>query len=67
MSAQQRATSLFSHYFRTAFKAAGLDWDGDHQSEIEEAVDALVDMVRDEIRMARDEAEANASVPGDAS
>lgn len=50
MSGQQRAADLLAHYFRTAFEAAGIRWDGDHASEIEEAVEAIADMVRAEVR-----------------
>jgi hypothetical protein len=51
--AQQRAAGLLAHYFMTAFQAAGLDWDSDHASEVEEMVEAFTDIVRDEIHTAR--------------
>jgi hypothetical protein len=50
VSAQQRASDMLAFYFKTAFEAAGLDWDGDHYSEIEEAVGDLADMVREQVR-----------------
>ena len=51
-SARRQAASLLSQYFMTAFKAAGLDWDGDNASEVDEIVEAITDIVRDEIRIA---------------
>lgn len=50
MSAQQRATDFLAYYFKTAFEAAGLTWDSDHQTEIEEAVGHIADMVREQVR-----------------
>jgi hypothetical protein len=49
MDARFRAIDLLTHYFRTVFEAAGLSWDADHASEVEELVDALRNMVREEI------------------
>lgn len=62
--AQQRLVGLLDHYFRTAFEAAGLDWDGDHSTEVEEMVDAMTDIVRDEIRVAAERSEVSAEIFG---
>lgn len=52
MSAQDRASDLLIHYFSVAFEAAGARWDSDNSSEVEEIVEAIADLVRDEIRTA---------------
>lgn len=36
------AHQLLTHYFRTAFEGANLDWDSDYEDEIAEAVDHIV-------------------------
>lgn len=42
MSRRDKAAELLAHYFEVVFTRAGLDWDYDKQSEIEELVDALI-------------------------
>jgi hypothetical protein len=36
------ATSLLTHYMKTAWEAAGLTWDSDNDSEIQELIEAIV-------------------------
>jgi hypothetical protein len=36
------ATHLLIHYMRTAWEAAGLNWDSDNDSEVEQLVEAIV-------------------------
>lgn len=55
MSAE-RADELLTYYLRTAWEATGLGWTSDNQAEASGIIDALQDMVRDEIRMHRDDA-----------
>jgi hypothetical protein len=45
-----RAAGLLTHYFRIAFRGAGLDWDADNESEMQILTDAMQEMVADEIR-----------------
>lgn len=40
---------IFVYYFKLAFEAAGLRWDSDNQSEIEEAINEMVKALRVEI------------------
>jgi hypothetical protein len=47
---RDRAAGLLSHYFRTAFRAAGLDWDADYEAEMHILADALHAMVTDAVR-----------------
>jgi hypothetical protein len=49
--AKYRAEELLIHYMRHAWRAAGLDWDPDNSSEMGVLLDAIQDMVRDEIRV----------------
>lgn len=51
MAAQQRTTEMLAFYFKTAFEAAGIQWDSDHYSEIEEAVERIADMIREQVRV----------------
>ncbi len=46
----RRVESLLTHYFRTAFEAAGLRWDSDHASEIGQLADAIEMAARDAAR-----------------
>jgi len=55
MSAEERLADLLGHYFKTAFEAAGLPWDGDHYAEIGDIAALVVGIAREE---ARDEAYA---------
>lgn len=54
MAARERAASLLTHYFRTAFEGAGLDWGHDNYSEVEEIVDAIADMVAEAVEVHRE-------------
>jgi hypothetical protein len=45
-----RAADLLTHYLRTAFEGAGLKWDSDNSYEVDQLVDALHEMVVDEIQ-----------------
>lgn len=40
----ERAEHLLTHYMRTAFTAAGLNWNEDNDAEIGNIVDALGEM-----------------------
>jgi hypothetical protein len=40
--AKEKAIHLFQRYFKTVFKAAGLPWDRDNDTEIEAAVDLVI-------------------------
>lgn len=44
MPARDRAADLLVHYFRAAFEGAGLNWDYDNRSEVEQIVDAIAAM-----------------------
>jgi hypothetical protein len=50
VSARQLAEDYLAHYFKTVFEAAGLLWISDNAAEMGVIVDALHEMVRDEIR-----------------
>jgi hypothetical protein len=43
---KQKAVSLLTHYFQTAFKAAGLKWDSDNDMEMEQIVDEILEGVK---------------------
>jgi hypothetical protein len=47
---RERATRLLSHYLRAAWKAAGLAWEPDHDTEVACIVEALVEVVNDAVR-----------------
>lgn len=57
MAAAERLADLLGFYLKTAFEAAGLPWDGDHYSEVQEMANFVVDIAREEIRDARAAAE----------
>ena len=54
MSNKDRAKRLAVSYIRTLFRAAGLKFDGDNQSEIEELIDCIVDAAKDELHDEQD-------------
>lgn len=45
---QTEAANLLTHYFRTAFEAAGLEWDGDNTVEMEEIIHQLAAVAREQ-------------------
>jgi hypothetical protein len=47
---EDRAADLLVHYFREVWRRTGLRWDGDHEAEVRAIVDALAEMVADQIR-----------------
>lgn len=47
---KRRAEDLLVHYFATAFRAAGLIWDSDNDSEVRQIIDAIDEMTDDSIR-----------------
>jgi hypothetical protein len=49
MSNRYRAVDLLAHYLSTVFRAAGLDWDSDNNAEIENLMDLLIGVMREEI------------------
>lgn len=58
MSSRSRndVVSLLTHYMRTVFEAAGLGWDADNTGEMEQLVDAIEEMVADEVAALAEEA-----------
>jgi hypothetical protein len=40
------ARRVLTHYLRTAFEAAGLEWDSDNTAEVHAIVDSLVEAAR---------------------
>ena len=40
--ARDKAADLFQHYFKTAFEASGLKWTSDNDTEIEAAVQLVI-------------------------
>ena len=50
MTARAKATALMTHYIGTVYRAAGLHWTSEHETEIEQIVDAFHQMIRDEIQ-----------------
>lgn len=50
MNNREKAKSLLQHYFRHVWESAGLGWDGDNSSEIDELADCLIDAAKDEIK-----------------
>lgn len=42
------ATHLLSHYLRTAWEAAGLRWDSDNDSEVQQIIEAIKAMAKDD-------------------
>ncbi len=48
MNARDQLAALMVHYFRTAFEAAGISFDGDHRSEVEEMANLIVTIARSE-------------------
>jgi hypothetical protein len=47
---RDRVTGLLTHYLRTAFRGAGLNWDADNEAEMNILADALHEMVDDAVR-----------------
>ena len=45
-----RAKDLLRHYFRLMALAAGVRWDGDNDSELEDIVDCLIAAAVEEMR-----------------
>lgn len=43
MNRREEAKHLLVHYFRTAFEAAGLTWNGDNTAEVGSALDLLIE------------------------
>lgn len=46
---QKRLIELMTHYFETAFEAAGLPFDYDNVSEIEEMVELIIEVAAREV------------------
>lgn len=47
---RERAEQLLGYYMRTVWKAAGLQWDSDHETEMGMLVDLFHGIVVDEIQ-----------------
>jgi hypothetical protein len=47
---KDRAERLLVHYIRLSWERAGLGWDADNEAEVGSIIDALHDMVIEEIR-----------------
>ena len=47
--ARDRAKRLLSHYIRVAFEDNHRRWNEDHQNEVEEIVDSVIDAVKQEV------------------
>jgi hypothetical protein len=47
---KERAERLLVHYIRLSWERAGLGWDSDNEAEVGSIIDALHDMVIEEIR-----------------
>lgn len=45
---QTEAASLLTHYFRTVFEAAGLEWNSDNTGEVEQIVHQLAAAAREQ-------------------
>ncbi len=41
---------IFTHYFKTLARYAGMNWDIDNDAEIEAAIDQLIKEIKQEIR-----------------
>lgn len=48
MSAQDRLADLLGFYFKTAFEAAGVPWDSDNYSEMDDLAAAVTAVAREE-------------------
>lgn len=42
IGARDEAQVVLVHYFKTAFQAAGLNWNADNEQEVESAIDAII-------------------------
>jgi hypothetical protein len=49
-TSRERATELLTHYLKLPWEAAGLTWTYEHTNEVQEIVDLLAGLVRDEIQ-----------------
>lgn len=47
---RERAATLLTHYLKTAHVNAGVHWDADNDGEVEEIIDALHDMVVEQVQ-----------------
>ena len=43
-----KSVQLLSHYFKTVFKKAGLNWDSDNDSEMQELVDCIIEATKED-------------------
>lgn len=48
--ASERVASLLSHYIGMAFRASGLGWDSDNESEMEGLAEAIVEVAAEAVR-----------------
>lgn len=47
---RDRAASLLQHYLKTVWKAAGLQWNSDNDTEVDIILDAIEGMITDGVR-----------------
>lgn len=54
MNKREQAKRLMQHYMKMFAEKAGVHWDGDNTSEIDELIDALIDAAKEEIEAAQE-------------